>query len=269
MLIVAGIFRNSTDAQRAVERLKSIGIEGDRINLLIPGNPQTSMDDVPTTDAEQTGVGAALGGVVGGALGAAGGLHLGAAAASLLVPGVGPVMAFGVLGAAILGAVGAVGGAVAADAVEDRMNEGLPADEVFVYEDALRQGRTVLIAQAEDDEQADAAREALAQSGAESVDAARENWWIGLRDAEREGYMAEGLNFDQDEADYRRGFEAAQDVRARGKSYQEAGEYLAACHAEVCRTEAFRRGYERGRAYYDRVKDTYRPASRQAESGKK
>jgi hypothetical protein len=36
----------------------------------------------------------------------------------------------------------------------------------------------------EDAEQADAARQAMTSAGAESVDAARENWSVGLRDVE-------------------------------------------------------------------------------------
>ncbi len=54
------------------------------------------------------------------------------------------------------------------------MSDGLPKDELFVYEDALRQGRTVLIALTEDATQAEAARAALLQAGAESLDTARD-----------------------------------------------------------------------------------------------
>ena len=79
---------------------------------------------------------------------------MGAAAASLLVPGVGPVIAAGLIGAALLGLGGAATGALAGDKIEDAMDEGLPHDELYVYEDALRRGHTVVIAFAEDDEQA-------------------------------------------------------------------------------------------------------------------
>ena len=41
------------------------------------------------------------------------------------------------------------------------------------------------------------------------VDAAREEWWVGLRSAEKEHYRALGGNFENAELDYRRGFEAA------------------------------------------------------------
>src|SRR6185295_9429410 len=116
---------------------------------------------------------------VGGALGAAGGATLGLAAASLLLPGVGPILVAGALGAALLGAGGALAGIQAGGAIEDALGNGLPHDELFLYEDALRQGRSVLIVSINDDEQAEKVREAFAQAGAESVDAARENWWLG------------------------------------------------------------------------------------------
>jgi len=59
---------------------------------------------------------------------------------------------------------------------ENALSDGLPKDEFVVYEDALRQGRTVLIALTEDATQAEAARAALGQAGAESLDAARDTW---------------------------------------------------------------------------------------------
>src|ERR1043165_1033747 len=104
MSTVAGIFKSRADAERAVANLRSAGISDERINLLTPGESAAEVEEaVPTTETEQPGMGGALGGTVGGALGAAGGMTIGAATASLLVPGVGPVIAAGVLGAALLG----------------------------------------------------------------------------------------------------------------------------------------------------------------------
>src|SRR4051812_10118378 len=177
MSTVAGIFNSRADAERAVERLRSAGVAEDGISLLTPGTSQAELDEVPTTETEQPGMGKALGGTVGGALGVAGGLHLGATVASLFVPGVGPILAAGLVGAALLGAGGAATGAAVGGALEDSMARGLPHDELFVYEDALRRGRSVIIVVAEDEPQAETARGIISQSGAESVDAAREEWW--------------------------------------------------------------------------------------------
>ena len=101
MSTVAGIFNSSADAESAVEALHMAGIDDDRVSLLTPGTSESQLDDVPTTETEQPGMGKAVGGVVGGALGVAGGGALSAAAASLLIPGVGPVLAAGLVGAAL------------------------------------------------------------------------------------------------------------------------------------------------------------------------
>ena len=259
MRTVAGIFNSYQDASRAVENLRTIGISEDHISLLSPDTSSEELDAaVPTTETEQPGMGKALGGWAGGALGVAGGMHIGAAAASLFVPGVGPVIAAGIIGAALLGAGGAAVGAVAGDAIEDNIAEGLPHDELYVYEDALRQGRTVVIAVADDDAQGEAARSVMAQAGAQSLDAARESWWVGLRDAEEEQYTGQGSDFKTDEALYRSGFEAALHPKARARTYDEAADFLRERHSDEYTGDAFRRGYERGQAYQQSLRDKYK-----------
>lgn len=246
METVAGVFRTRDEAVKAVQQLHSLGIPNDRIALLTPGMSDEKVDEsVPTSDTEQPGMGSAMGGAVGGAMGAAGGATLGAAAASLLVPGVGPVIAGTILGAALLGVGGAVTGMAAGEALEEGLVKGLPRDELYLYEDALQHGRSVVIGFVETDETEEAAREALARSGAESIDAARESWWLSLRDAEEAHYGTSGGNFQTDEADYRRGFEAA--LNKQGET----------AHARES-NEAFRRGYERGEAYHRSLQERYR-----------
>lgn len=259
MRTVAGIFKSRETAEQAAAHLRSAGIADERISLLAPGTTAEELDAaVPTTETEQPGMGKAIGGTVGGALGVAGGLHIGAAAASLFVPGVGPVIAAGLIGAALLGIGGAATGVAAGGAVEDGLAEGLPQDELYVYEDALRQGRTVLIVVAEDDEQGEAAQNILSQAGAESIDAARDSWWVGLRDAEEEEYTSQGGDFKTHESHYRRGFEAALHPQTRGKSYEEASESLSARYKDLHEREEFRRGYERGQAYHLGLREKYK-----------
>jgi hypothetical protein len=185
-------------------------------------------------------MGAALGAVTG----AATGLPLGAAV-SLLVPGVGGVIAFGLIGAVLLGAGGAAVGAT----LEEALTQGLPRDELFVYEDALRRGHSVVIALVEDDEVAETVRATLTSAGAESIDAARERWWLGLRSAEQERYVDGPHGFERDEALYRRGLEAALGAGARGRTWEESLGGLRGRHGADCDTGAFRRGWDRGQAY--------------------
>lgn len=258
MSTVAGIFNSRADGERTVELLHSAGVAEDRISLLTPGTSQNELDEVPTTETEQPGMGSALGGAVGGAIGAAGGLSLGAAAASLLIPGVGPIFAAGIIGAALLGAGGAATGAVMGGKLEDSMARGLPHDELFVYEDALRRGRSVVIVVAKDEPQSDTARGVMEQAGAESVDAARESWWVGLRDAEEAEYSVEGGDFGSDETDYRSGFEASLHPSARGRSFEDDAGRLSECFGEKCKEEAFRRGYLRGQRYQQEMLERHK-----------
>ena len=259
MKTVAGIFHARADAERALESLRSLGIAEERLNLLTQGSTAEELaDEVPTTETEQPGMGKAMGTAVGGALGVAGGMHLGAVVATSLIPGVGPVLAIGMIGAALLGTGGALAGRKVGEALEDSIAPELPHDELYVYEDALRQGRTVVICAAEDDGQAARVRSALTDAGAESIDAARDTWWLGLRDVEAESYSAEGKDFGEAEPYYRRGFESALHPRARGRSYDEDAERLRECFGEECREPAFRRGYERGRRYHGELLEKHR-----------
>lgn len=197
-------------------------------------------------------MGAAMGGVVGGAVGAAGGFSLGAAVASLLVPGVGPILIGGLLGTTLLGLGGVEGGKVAGEAIENALVEGLPRDEVFVYEDALRQGRTVIVVETKQEKEV---RAAMAAAGAESIDAARKKWWLGLRQAEKERYTALGEDFERDEIVFRTGFESAQMRAMQGKSFEEAFPTLSDRYPDFADARAFREGYERGRAYADNLRN--------------
>src|SRR5258708_17981512 len=244
---VVGILNSRADAKRAAAMLRTLGIPENRMTVLSPHTSEAELEArVPTTDAEQPGMGTAVGGAVGAAIGAAGGATAGAAMASLLVPGVGPVLAVGLLGAALLGAGGAAAGALAGEALEKGIDHGLPRDELYVYEDALRRGRSVVVAFADDEQMAENARAELARAGAESVDAAREEWGIGLRDAEQEHYTNQGGDFNLEEAKYRLGFEAALHPKRRGKAVNEVAETLSERYGADSATPAFRQGYDRG-----------------------
>ena len=246
METVTGIFQSREQAEKAIQQIHAAGIRNDRIALLTPDTDQKTAEQiVPTSDTEQPGMGKAMGGTVGGAMGVAGGASLGAAAASVLIPGVGPVIAGAILGAAILGAGGTVTGMAAGEALEEGLVSGLPHDELFLYEDAVAKGRSVVIAFAENEELEEKARTIMASAGAESVDAAREDWWVGLRDAEAEDYQSTGRAFETDETNYRQGFETALRNRGDRGKLSTSGEV----------DDAFRLGYERGCAYHQKARE--------------
>lgn len=257
MIDVTGIFRSYDNAKRALERLRSIGIADENLSFLMPGASREEIrSEIPTSESEQPGMGKAIGGVVGVAVGTSAGSQLGMATASAFVPGVGWLVGAGLAAAAILGVGGAVGGAAVGGALENAGSHGLPRDELFVYEDALRKGRIVVFALAEDRRQAAEARKIFEESGAESVDAAREQWWIGLRDAEQERYRIAGGDFGRDEQEFRRGFEAALGAKTRGHRYEEMSEYLGERYPDLSRKESFRRGYEQGQDHYRRLRES-------------
>ena len=169
MQAVVGIFQSIQDARRAARDVFRV-VPGARVRLVQPTASGAEIDTLPIDDAEQPGMGAALGGVVGGAVGAA--------LASLLAPAVGAAALAGIAGGALLGAGG---GAVAGDAVENRLSFGIPHDELLVYEEALRQGRSLVVAGTRSTEDADVVRDALVAAGAQSIDPARGDWTVGLR----------------------------------------------------------------------------------------
>jgi hypothetical protein len=254
MQAVTGVFKSQDQAENAVNQLKSLGIPDNRIGIVRPGPASDRLESgVPVTDSEDPGMGRAMGATVGGAMGAAGGATAGLAVGSLFVPGVGPLLAFGMVGAALLGVFGAAAGSAVGDTVEEELGEGIPHEDVYLYEDALRHGNSVVIAYAEEGDQADRAEEVIRSSGAEDIDQLRENWWQELRDEERTSYTG---NFDEDEPSYRRGYMAALHPRRRGKAYSEVEEELRTEYANTVLDRPFQSGYERGLSYRSRGTET-------------
>jgi hypothetical protein len=249
MTPIVGIFFDRASAERAVNNLRAVGLSPRSIHVLVPGS-EPLVSRVATSEAEQPGMGKAIGGVLGGAVGAASGAELGAAAAaSALLPAAGPAIAIGLVAAVLL----SLGGAVVGGALENALVSGLSKDELFVYEDALRRGYSIVVVAPADIEEQERAVAVLEGSGAESVDAARERWWIGLRETEAFEYRADGHDFQRDEAVYREGFEAALSSSMRDRVERDTDVELKSRYPATYREPAFRRGYDRGRAYHRRL----------------
>ena len=213
-----------------MHRLASLGIARDRLTLLTPGTDTRRLTTLPVDEGEAPGTGAAIGAVAGVATGAGVGLPIGAAV-SLVVPGIGPIIAFGLLGAALFGA----GGAAIGNALENTLTQGVPRDDLFVIEDALRTGKSVALALVDDEATAMRARDALREEGALDLDTARDRWWSALPEAER------GRFEPVEEHVYRCGFEAAQWCDNR--------ENVRPLHGPLVDEPAFQRGFERGYDY--------------------
>jgi hypothetical protein len=263
---VTGVFDTRTAAEHAYHQLKQAGIPADKTTVLTPGS-QDHMDKeiqtVPTDASEQPGMGNAMGALLGGGVGITGGSVLMA-----LIPGVGPITALGLLGAAVLGAAGATVGAAAGGKIEKATYQGLPEDEIFLYEDALRKGRSVVITLADDKPSASSVRDVLNQAGAESVDAAREQWWTGLRSSEETRYAKSGRDFAEDEEFFRLGFQAAMHARTRCMEFDQVSAAMDVALEDVQARypgkdveEPFTRGYQRGREHYQQLCDENKKAA--------
>ncbi|HEX8814935.1 MAG TPA: hypothetical protein VF753_05485 [Terriglobales bacterium] len=267
MKAVTGLFNSQAAAEHAVKALRVSGIPADKITVLAPGDVRTEkkeLQSVPIESTEESGMGPALGTVVG----AAGGLWTGAVIAAF-IPGVGVVSALGLLGAALMTAAGAGVGAAAGEALENSTTDGLPEDEIFLYEDALRKGSTVVLVMASNDEAADSVRDILKAEGSTAIDAARHHWWSGLRHAEQSHYATSGGSFEKgdDEKFYRMGFEAALHARTRCMEFDQVSAAMDAKLEEVQKQfpgvnvePAFTRGYERGREHYQQLCDENKAA---------
>ena len=230
MKSVAGIFTSRDAAERAMHELASSGISSDHLTLLTPGSDTRRLAAVPVDEGEAPGTGAAIGAVTGMATGAGTGLPIGAAV-SLVVPGIGPIIAFGLLGAALFGAAGAAIG----NALENTLTQGVPRDDLFVIEHALRAGQSVVVALVEDEASAHRVREVFRGHGAVELDTARDRWWSALPEAER------GRFDPVEEHAYRCGFEAAQWCDNR--------ENVRPLHGALTDDPGFQRGFERGQEY--------------------
>lgn len=267
MEAVTGVFATRAAAEQALLRVHQAGIPSEKTTLLTPGSAEKIAQEtnaIPTDSTEQPGMGNAMGALLGGGIGLTGGAVLMA-----LVPGVGPVTALGLLGTAVLGAAGATVGAAAGGKAEMATYEGLPEDEIYIYEDALRKGRSVVIALADDEPSAALVRDVLTQEGAEAVDAARDQWWTGVREDEAARYTTQpGRNFTEDEKFFRLGFQAAMHARTRCREFDQVSAEMNAVLEDVkCKfpnanvEEPFIHGYQRGREHYQQLCDEGKKAA--------
>jgi hypothetical protein len=139
---VVGVFEIRSQADDAIHDLQQAGFHDEQIGFVVRDNNQDTIT-VPVTENDEvdTGGGAAAGAVSGGIIGGVVG-----AAAALLVPGVGPAIAGGIL-IAILG--GVVFGAAAGGILGALMNLGVPEEEARYYEGEFSSGRTIVMVKAD------------------------------------------------------------------------------------------------------------------------
>jgi anti-anti-sigma factor len=153
-----GVFSARDQAEEAVRELRKQGVPEQSIVFL------TRSENEAKTISKQFG---AVGGFVGGATG----MSAGIVAATLLLPGIGPVFALGFGAAALLGLAGAGAGAgvgpLAAhdsEAAQPTAHEKSSEDAMF-FREVLKEGRSLIIVRAESQEIANSACAILDRMG--------------------------------------------------------------------------------------------------------
>ncbi len=180
MKTVVGIFGSPAAADRAARDLVKAGVSPAKIRQLTPGSSERDVHSgIPTAETEQAGMGKAIGAVVGGVVGLMAALGVSTVSSA----GAGALGATAWILAALCALVGAVAGGFAGGALEDRLSTGLPKDEIYFYEEALRRGRSVVFAFVRNGKREEEARLILDRAGANSVDAGDESWRVGISPA--------------------------------------------------------------------------------------
>lgn len=138
-----GVFTSRDQAERAVHELVAEQVPQNSISLLTPDEAQP----------EHRSIGKSVGAYLGGAIGTSAGLTLGLGTATLLVPGVGPVLAIGLGAAALLGFGGVTAGKSVGAGI-DELNEAEHATDLpdaAFFCNVLRQNRSIIVVQTADD----------------------------------------------------------------------------------------------------------------------
>ncbi len=139
--VVAGVFPNIVDSEEAISELKQAGFATDQIGVAVRDRTVEGelIDDPGARAAEGAIAGALGGGLVGGLTGLLAGI------VALAVPGLGPVLAggllaatFGVAGGTALAGAGI--GVAAGGIIGALINLGIPEEDARYFETGVRSG---------------------------------------------------------------------------------------------------------------------------------
>jgi hypothetical protein len=144
--VVAAIFNDRTQAERAIDALRSAGFTGDQIGVAM--RDRTEQGELIEDTGSSAVEGAVSGALGGGLLGGVAGFLVGLVSA-LAIPGIGPIVAGGALASA-LGAAGGTAvagagiGAAAGGLVGALSGMGIPEEEARHFETGFRSGGTLI-----------------------------------------------------------------------------------------------------------------------------
>jgi len=138
--LLVGVFEHRNQAEAAVSELHRAGFDEHQIGIASRGGTESgeaSGTESDSSTAEGAGHGMVTGAVTGGVVGAL---------AALLIPGIGPVLAGGLL-ASTLG--GATLGAATGTLLGALVNLGVPEEEAHYYESEFQSGLTIVTVKAD------------------------------------------------------------------------------------------------------------------------
>lgn len=185
---VVGLFPSREAAERATERLYSLGYDADNVGYIDrhrdeSGEIITDPDYRVDTDADRTGdageeaaKGAAGGAIGGAAVGAGAGLL--ASAGLVLIPGIGPFLAAGTLaGTLATTAIGGAGGAVLGGAAGAIFGAATDDETSVAYREGVERGDSLVSVDVIDGRENEVAQ-VLRDAGASRVDFYGDTGWM-------------------------------------------------------------------------------------------
>jgi len=133
---LVGTFKGHSEAELALDELYQAGFGSKDLGFAIRGGDAVAGGAITDAALTKDGVGAGKGMVAGGVAGSVLG-----AAAMLVIPGVGPLLAMGLLASVLgFGAAGAATGGI----LGAMMGLGISEEEARVYEKELNAGRAII-----------------------------------------------------------------------------------------------------------------------------
>lgn len=249
MTNVVGVFEKRSAALEALRRLRLLGFGKEKAAMACfqQGIAQ-AFAGIPDDASEQPGMARTFGALLGGALGLATGLSLASAMAWAISSAYNLDLAIGIALGLAVAAAGALAGAAGGRRVDRVAQSGLPLDERCIYTDAVRQGRDVVVCMASNSAEEEEGRDVLQRSGAETVDWARHQPWLGIEDVRRHHYVGPPPGENAPPDHFRRGFEASLDAEFRGKPWDQVLYRLAEEYRDWFEPR-FRAGFERGQKF--------------------
>lgn len=136
--VVSYLFDDHDDARRAVQALENAGFDETEVSLVA-----RSADGTVTNDEESSG--AATGASVGGVAGAGAGLL--ASLGVMAIPGIGPLVAAGMLATTL---VTTAGGAVAGGLLGALTDYGVDESDANLYAEGIRRGSSLVTVRTDD-----------------------------------------------------------------------------------------------------------------------